>query len=224
VTTAPVLGQPAAAFPVAPRSGRAEVARRPCARGRHRRVGQRHSHSRPRGARLHRSKSSVDPLVIVDEKLPVTFVSQAVHVSARQVRSGELVPDVISALATSGLPARRLIVEITESVLLDDSHVIEDLTVLRQLGVRVAVDDFGTGWSSLAYLVGMPVDVLKMDQYFLANVEHDPARRAMCRAVFSRPLEAEQPADGAWEAWGELPAPDPAMAAASPAESPAMPS
>ena len=107
----------------------------------------------------------------------------AVNVSARQVRSGELVPDVVGALEASGLPASRLIVEITESVLLDDSHVLEDLTVLRQLGVRVAVDDFGTGWSSLAYLVGMPVDVLKMDQYFLANVEHDPARRAMCRAV-----------------------------------------
>jgi EAL domain-containing protein (putative c-di-GMP-specific phosphodiesterase class I) len=112
-----------------------------------------------------------------------TDLNVAVNVSARQVRSGELVPDVISALETSGLPSSRLIVEITESVLLDDSHVIEDLTVLRQLGVRVAVDDFGTGWSSLAYLVGMPVDVLKMDQYFLANVEHDPARRAMCRAV-----------------------------------------
>ncbi|MCW2740358.1 MAG: hypothetical protein JWR45_780 [Blastococcus sp.] len=110
-------------------------------------------------------------------------LSVAVNVSARQVRSGELVPDVISALETSGLPSKRLIVEITESVLLDDSHVLEDLTVLRQLGVRIAVDDFGTGWSSLAYLVGMPVDVLKMDQYFLANVEHDPARRAMCRAV-----------------------------------------
>src|SRR5829696_6670128 len=107
----------------------------------------------------------------------------AVNVSARQVRSGELVPDVISALETSGLPSSRLIVEITESVLLDDSHVLEDLSALRRLGVRVAVDDFGTGWSSLAYLVGMPVDVLKMDQYFLADVEHDPARRAMCRAV-----------------------------------------
>jgi EAL domain-containing protein (putative c-di-GMP-specific phosphodiesterase class I) len=107
----------------------------------------------------------------------------AVNVSARQVRSGELVPDVLAALEASGLPASRLIVEITESVLLDDQHVIEDLSALRQLGVRIAVDDFGTGWSSLAYLVGMPVDVLKMDQYFLSNVEHDPARRAMCRAV-----------------------------------------
>jgi EAL domain-containing protein (putative c-di-GMP-specific phosphodiesterase class I) len=99
------------------------------------------------------------------------------------VRSGELVPDVLTALERSGLPATRLIVEITESVLLDDAHVIEDLATLRQLGVRIAVDDFGTGWSSLAYLVGMPVDVLKMDQHFLANVEHDPQARALCRGV-----------------------------------------
>src|SRR4051794_18074014 len=73
-----------------------------------------------------------------------TDLGVAVYVSARQVRSGELVPDVISALETSGLPSSRLIVEITESVLLDDSHVLEDLTVLRQLGVRIAIDDFGT--------------------------------------------------------------------------------
>jgi PAS domain S-box-containing protein len=193
--------------------------------------------------------------------LPDTDLGVAVNVSARQVRSGELVPDVISALETSGLPSSRLIVEITESVLLDDSHVLEDLTVLRQLGVRIAIDDFGTGWSSLAYLVGMPVDVLKMDQYFLSNVEHDPARRAMCRAVlqlgsslglpvivegvtnpavftllrdmghrylqgyvFSRPLEADQLADGAWEAWVELPDAVPATEAGSPAQSAGMPS
>jgi PAS domain S-box-containing protein len=190
-----------------------------------------------------------------------TGLGVAVNVSARQVRSGELVPDVLAALESSGLPASRLIVEITESVLLDDSHVIEDLSALRQLGVRIAVDDFGTGWSSLAYLVGMPIDVLKMDQHFLANVEHDPQRRALCRAVlqlgsslglpvivegvdssavlgllrdmghrylqgyvFSRPLEPAQLADGAWEAYVELPAAIPApRSAADPAPSLTMP-
>jgi PAS domain S-box-containing protein/diguanylate cyclase (GGDEF)-like protein len=115
--------------------------------------------------------------------LPDPDLSVAVNVSARQVRSGGIVPDVLRALEISGLPASRLIVEITESVLLDDAHVIEDLAALRQLGVRIAVDDFGTGWSSLAYLVGMPVDVLKMDQHFLANVEDDPQARALCRGV-----------------------------------------
>jgi EAL domain-containing protein (putative c-di-GMP-specific phosphodiesterase class I) len=74
-------------------------------------------------------------------------------------------------------------VEITESVLVDDPQVLEDLAVLRSLGVRVAVDDFGTGWSSLAYLVGMPVDVLKMDQHFLSGLEEDPQRQALCRSV-----------------------------------------
>jgi EAL domain-containing protein (putative c-di-GMP-specific phosphodiesterase class I) len=55
--------------------------------------------------------------------------------------------------------------------------------VLRGLGVRIAVDDFGTGWSSLAYLVGLPIDVLKMDRQFLADVETDPQRRALCSSV-----------------------------------------
>ena len=68
----------------------------------------------------------------------------AVNVSARQVRSGELVPDVLAALADSGLHPSRLLVEITESVLLDDAHVVEDLGVLRRIGVRTAVDDFST--------------------------------------------------------------------------------
>jgi EAL domain-containing protein (putative c-di-GMP-specific phosphodiesterase class I) len=73
--------------------------------------------------------------------------------------------------------------EITESVLLDDAHVTADLEALRHLGVRIAVDDFGTGWSSLAYLVGLPIDVLKMDRQFLAHVETDPQRRALCSSV-----------------------------------------
>ena len=109
-------------------------------------------------------------------------LSVAVNVSARQVRSGELVSDVVAALEAGGLPACRLIVEITESMLLD-AHVAADLQTLRELGVRIAVDDFGTGWSSLAYLVGMPVDLLKMDQHFLAGVETDPQRQALCRTV-----------------------------------------
>jgi len=68
-------------------------------------------------------------------------------------------------------------------VLLDDAHVTDDLEALRRLGVRIAVDDFGTGWSSLAYLVGLPIDVLKMDRQFLAHVETDPQRRALCSSV-----------------------------------------
>jgi EAL domain-containing protein (putative c-di-GMP-specific phosphodiesterase class I) len=115
--------------------------------------------------------------------LPHPDLGVAVNISARHVRSGELVGDVLAALESSGLPASRLILEITESVLLDDDHVTEDLAALRRLGVRIAVDDFGTGWSSLAYLVGLPIDVLKMDRQFLADVETDPQRRALCSSV-----------------------------------------
>ncbi|MCZ2836000.1 putative bifunctional diguanylate cyclase/phosphodiesterase [Modestobacter sp. VKM Ac-2985] len=115
--------------------------------------------------------------------LPHPDLGVAVNVSARHVRSGELVADVLHALGSSGLAASRLVLEITESVLLDDEHVTDDLAALRRLGVRIAVDDFGTGWSSLAYLVGLPIDVLKMDRQFLADVETDPQRRALCSSV-----------------------------------------
>ncbi|MGK5169800.1 EAL domain-containing protein [Geodermatophilus sp. CPCC 205761] len=111
-----------------------------------------------------------------------TELAVAVNVSARQARSGSLVPDVLAALASSGLPAARLTVELTESMLVDE-EVVDDLVTLRRLGVRVAVDDFGTGWSSLAYLVGLPIDVLKLDRQFLDGVEHDPQRQALCRSV-----------------------------------------
>ncbi|MFW3172549.1 putative bifunctional diguanylate cyclase/phosphodiesterase [Geodermatophilus sp. CPCC 206100] len=114
--------------------------------------------------------------------LPDPDLAVAVNVSARQAAGGSLVRDVLAALASSGLPASRLTVELTESVLADE-EVVEDLATLRRLGVRVAVDDFGTGWSSLAYLVGLPIDVLKLDQQFLAGMQDDPQRQALCRSV-----------------------------------------
>ncbi|MCO7222410.1 EAL domain-containing protein [Klenkia sp. PcliD-1-E] len=107
----------------------------------------------------------------------------AVNVAARHVRSGELLADVTDALAASGLAPERLVLELTESVLLDEAHVTDELAALRRMGVRIAVDDFGTGWSSLAYLVGLPVDVLKMDRAFLASLETDPRHQALCRSV-----------------------------------------
>jgi EAL domain-containing protein (putative c-di-GMP-specific phosphodiesterase class I) len=112
-----------------------------------------------------------------------TSIGVAVNISAQHAQSGELVSDVLSALNRSHLPASRLVLEVTESLLLDDGHTAGDLQALRALGVRIAVDDFGTGWSSLAYLTGLPIDVLKLDRQFVAGVEGDPQRRALCRAV-----------------------------------------
>ena len=98
----------------------------------------------------------------------------AVNVSAAQIKSGGFARSVISALAFSGLPANRLELEITETVMMDESDtVLKTLSQLRGLGVRIALDDFGTGYSSLGYLRRFPVDKIKIDRSFI----HDLDRR-----------------------------------------------
>jgi PAS domain S-box-containing protein len=117
--------------------------------------------------------------------LPDESVGVAVNVSATQFRNGQLARDVLDALERSGLAATRLTLEVTESVLIADEHVTTELQALRALGVRIGIDDFGTGWSSLAYLAGLPVDVLKMDRQFLADLATDAQRRILCRTVLA---------------------------------------
>lgn len=95
----------------------------------------------------------------------------AVNVSAVQLKSGGFARDVISALAFSGVPARQLELEITETVLMDESKtVLKTLRQLRDLGIRIALDDFGTGYSSLGYLRRFPVDKIKIDRSFIRDM------------------------------------------------------
>ena len=109
-----------------------------------------------------------------------------VNVSPVQFRNDGLVPLVISALAESGLPARRLELEITESVLLhDDEATLRILRQLRELGVRIAMDDFGTGYSSLNYLRRFPFDKVKIDKSFIENMAQDASSLAIVQAVIS---------------------------------------
>ena len=92
----------------------------------------------------------------------------SVNISARQLEDPHLVSDVASAVAYSGFDPRRLILEITESVLmLDPVHTAQVLTDLKVMGIRIAIDDFGTGYSSLSYLRLFPVDMLKIDKSFV---------------------------------------------------------
>jgi diguanylate cyclase (GGDEF)-like protein len=92
----------------------------------------------------------------------------AVNVSVQQVLSGRLADDVSAALHDSGLPPTALILEITESTALDEAErVVAELTALRATGVRIAVDDFGAGYSSLQCLMRMPADLLKIDRTLL---------------------------------------------------------
>ncbi|WP_292633681.1 EAL domain-containing protein, partial [Mesorhizobium sp.] len=96
----------------------------------------------------------------------------AVNVSAAQIKSGGFARSVISALAFSGLPANRLELEITETVMMDESDaVLRTLSQLRGLGVRIALDDFGTGYSSLGYLRRFPVDKIKIDRSFIRDLD-----------------------------------------------------
>jgi diguanylate cyclase (GGDEF)-like protein len=92
----------------------------------------------------------------------------SVNLSARQLEDPDLVTDVAAALASSGLSPERLVLEITESVLmLDPLHTAQVLLDLKAMGIRIAIDDFGTGYSSLSYLRLFPVDMLKIDKSFV---------------------------------------------------------
>jgi diguanylate cyclase (GGDEF)-like protein/PAS domain S-box-containing protein len=107
----------------------------------------------------------------------------AVNVSAVQFQQPGLEESVISALATSGIASHRLMLEITESVLIQDADaVIACLHRLKCIGVRIALDDFGIGYSSLSYLRRFPFDTIKMDRSFISEI-NNPGAAAIVRAV-----------------------------------------
>jgi predicted signal transduction protein with EAL and GGDEF domain len=111
-------------------------------------------------------------------------IAVAVNVSPVQFKNASLLPTVTSALAWSGLPARRLELEITESVLLQNTKAtLAILHQLRELGVRVSMDDFGTGYSSLSYLRSFPFDKIKIDQSFVQDIENNKQSLAIIQAV-----------------------------------------
>jgi len=113
-------------------------------------------------------------------------LSIAVNLSPAQFRRGDLVGSVRAALEASGLPPRRLELEITETILLeDDQATLATLRRLRALGVRVAMDDFGTGYSSLGYLQRFPFDKIKIDKVFVQEMVRSPNSMAIVRAVAS---------------------------------------
>lgn len=110
----------------------------------------------------------------------------AVNLSARQFRDHNLVQMVRRVLAETGLEAKWLELEITESMLMDDiEQAINILTELKALGVTIAIDDFGTGYSSLSYLTQLPVDKLKVDRSFVSNLPESPRHTAITTAIIA---------------------------------------
>jgi EAL domain-containing protein (putative c-di-GMP-specific phosphodiesterase class I) len=110
----------------------------------------------------------------------------SVNVSAVQFKSPNLVATVMSVLGESGLDPQRLELEITENVMLDvGGTALAALQNIREIGVRVALDDFGIGYSSLGYLRDFPFDGIKIDQSFVRGTANDAVGRAIVRAVAS---------------------------------------
>ncbi len=98
----------------------------------------------------------------------------AINVSAKQFHQPDFVDQVCKAVARHGIDPRRLELEVTESVLLDDTEaVIAAMQALRKIGVRLALDDFGTGYSSLRYLLRLPLNVMKIDRFFVQKLDPD---------------------------------------------------
>jgi len=111
-------------------------------------------------------------------------LSISVNVSAHQLMSHNYVPTVAAVLAETGTDPRLLTLEVTESVFVQDSErALVVLNELKRLGVRLALDDFGTGYSSLNYLHRFPIDIVKIDQTFVADLGHDPASHAIVASV-----------------------------------------
>lgn len=112
------------------------------------------------------------------------FVS--VNVSPRQLRSGDLPNVVVACLHETGLSAKHLHLELTETAVIgDESHASELLARLRSAGVKVWLDDFGTGFSGLSHLRRVPVDGVKIDRSFIADVLRDPDDLALTTAIIA---------------------------------------
>ena len=106
-----------------------------------------------------------------------------VNLSTTQLEHPSLVADVELALAESGLAPSSLVLELTESVVLENENAIAKLAKLRDWGVRVSIDDFGTGYSSLSYLRRLPLDILKIDRSFIDGLDHISHQSAIVEAI-----------------------------------------
>lgn len=123
----------------------------------------------------------------------------AVNISMRQFKGGFDKKQLGRILEETGFPAKNLLLEITESLLMDDDVRIKDVLFdFRQMGIRLAVDDFGTGYSALSYLTGFPVNTLKIDRSFIQDMVLSRSHRRLVEAIITMAhgLDLETIAEG----------------------------
>ncbi|TFZ01184.1 EAL domain-containing protein [Ramlibacter rhizophilus] len=126
-------------------------------------------------------------------------LSISVNVSARQFRHPEFVDEVMEAIARTGVPPRKLKLELTESLLADGFDItVKKMGSLQRMGVALSLDDFGTGYSSLAYLKRLPLDQLKIDREFVKDLLTDENDAAIARTIIglAQSLNLEVVAEG----------------------------
>lgn len=121
---------------------------------------------------------------LIDTQVIDTETRLSVNVSARQLRKDRFVADIQHALLTAGIKPVQLVLEVTESVLVNsfESGIID---ALKELGVSISIDDFGTGFSSLAYLGQLPVDEVKIDRCFVQDIGNKPHARPIVAAILA---------------------------------------
>ena len=113
-------------------------------------------------------------------------ITIGINISAIQLRENTFVDDVTNALKSSGLDPASLEIELTESILMDDSElVIKKVNQLKSLGIHIAIDDFGTGFSSMSYLKSFPVSKLKIDKSFISGLPKSSEDMAIVRAIIA---------------------------------------
>nr|WP_321444130.1 EAL domain-containing protein [uncultured Cohaesibacter sp.] len=144
-------------------------------------------------------ETACDQLAAWQDHPAMEALTLSVNVSAIQLHRFDFVDGVLGALERSGAPARKLKLEITESLLVDKAEeVIGKMELLRKRGVCFSLDDFGTGYSSLFYLKKLPLDQLKIDQSFVQALPHEPNDVAIAKTIvaLSQTLELSVIAEG----------------------------
>lgn len=117
-----------------------------------------------------------------DQQLNVVRI--AVNVARRQFEQKNFVDSVKAILHETGLAAEYLEIELTENIILrDEEKVIRQIHQLKDLGISIALDDFGTGYSSISYLKKIPVDRIKIDRSYIANIDNNREDAAIVRAI-----------------------------------------
>jgi diguanylate cyclase (GGDEF)-like protein/PAS domain S-box-containing protein len=133
------------------------------------------------------------------DRFPAGQGAVCVNLSARQVTDPDLVKRVQGALSSSGLPGHRLVLEITESAIMETAEdAVAGIAELKKLGIRLHLDDFGTGYSSLSYLHRFPIDALKIDRSFVTTMGESDEARAIVRSILglARSLRMDVIAEG----------------------------